>query len=314
MNDLQLPEFAVGATVGSLRAVAPALAELEQVIERGLQTFIDVGKALAEIRQDRLHLGLGYQTFEEYCERRWNWTRRTGHYYIQAACAAENVKSISHSNCPSLTQAIELAKLPPEKQREIADRIDFSRTTVREVRDRVRELQSKPVRQREERACEDLEEWRTPPEIVGRAERVLRTIDLIPCGDPSLNPPSKARIEGSIEGLSVPWLGRIYLDPPQNQPTHVWVEKLCTEQFEGNVTEAIAVLPAHVEADWFHLLHECAACFVRERVDGNFPGKPAPFPLAVVYFGNSVARFQEVFRDLGSIWVQWKKTSPGGAQ
>jgi hypothetical protein len=44
-------------TAAAAQLTAPAadrLAQLEEVIERGLATFVDVGRALAQIRQERL--------------------------------------------------------------------------------------------------------------------------------------------------------------------------------------------------------------------------------------------------------------------
>jgi len=45
------------------------LQRLEIIIERGVGTFIEVARALAEIKQKRLFVG--YATFEEYCNGRW---------------------------------------------------------------------------------------------------------------------------------------------------------------------------------------------------------------------------------------------------
>jgi hypothetical protein len=64
--------------------VAAQLAEQEQVIERGLQTFVDIGNALAKIRDDRLYRE-SYSTFEVYCQKRWNFTRDEGYKLIAAA-------------------------------------------------------------------------------------------------------------------------------------------------------------------------------------------------------------------------------------
>jgi hypothetical protein len=98
------------------------LVDLEQVIERGLQTFIKVGHALAEIREYRLYHQLGYRTFQEYCAQRWGWTRQSAYYYISASAVAKNVKPILHSSAPSYSQAIQPAALSPEQQREVAAR------------------------------------------------------------------------------------------------------------------------------------------------------------------------------------------------
>lgn len=117
------------------------LAVLERVIERGKQTFIEVGQALAEIQEDRLYHKQGYATFEAYCKERWGWTRSIAYRYIDASEAAENVLP-TIQNPPSLTQAFELARLEPEDQRELAASIDFSTATVADVRQAVREYRS----------------------------------------------------------------------------------------------------------------------------------------------------------------------------
>ena len=55
-----------------------ALADLtvcEQIIERGLGTFVEVGQALVRIRNGRLYRA-DFPTFETYCESRWSMSRR----------------------------------------------------------------------------------------------------------------------------------------------------------------------------------------------------------------------------------------------
>jgi hypothetical protein len=60
------------------------LAELEAVIEAGLQTFVEVGAALLEIRDGRLYRET-HASFEAYCRERWNFTGRRGRQLIAAA-------------------------------------------------------------------------------------------------------------------------------------------------------------------------------------------------------------------------------------
>ena len=90
-----------------------SLTELEAIIERGQQTFVEVGQALMEIRDGRLYKEQGHATFEDYCQKRWGWQRRHGYELIQAAEVFANVRS-NAQNLPSLTQAVQLAPLPPE--------------------------------------------------------------------------------------------------------------------------------------------------------------------------------------------------------
>jgi hypothetical protein len=51
------------------------LDQLEEKIERGLKTFIEVGTALREIRDKRL-CRQTHGTFEDYCRERWRWSKR----------------------------------------------------------------------------------------------------------------------------------------------------------------------------------------------------------------------------------------------
>ncbi len=49
---------------------ASTLAECEAVIEKGMDTFLEVGNALLRIRDERLYR-VGFSTFQEYCQARW---------------------------------------------------------------------------------------------------------------------------------------------------------------------------------------------------------------------------------------------------
>lgn len=66
------------------------LRQCEIVIEHGLKTFIEVGNALMEIRDKRLYR-IEYSTFEEYCQKRWDLTRRYIDRLINAAMVVDNI-------------------------------------------------------------------------------------------------------------------------------------------------------------------------------------------------------------------------------
>lgn len=68
------------------------LEQLEAVVHAGQQTFIEVGKALAEIRDKRLYRQT-HKTFEAYCQERWQWSRRRAYQFIESADVALNVNN-----------------------------------------------------------------------------------------------------------------------------------------------------------------------------------------------------------------------------
>jgi hypothetical protein len=92
------------------------LARCEKTIERGLTTFIEVGKALAEIRDKYLYRET-HVTFQEYCTERWGLERRRAYQLMDAAQAAENVNHGTHADGPANErQAREIARLPQDQQ------------------------------------------------------------------------------------------------------------------------------------------------------------------------------------------------------
>ena len=98
-------------------------AQLEATIERGMQTFVEVGLALMEIRDGRLYRA-EFGTFEEYCQERWGWERRHAYRLIDAAAAVENVSNWTQNQAPANeAQARPLTSLPPAQQREAWQRV-----------------------------------------------------------------------------------------------------------------------------------------------------------------------------------------------
>lgn len=91
----------------------------EQVIERGLQTFYEVGQALLEIRSKKLYR-VGYTTFEEYCIARWNFTRDRARHFINSSEVMSNLQqstTIVGVLPINEAQARPLSRLEPEDQR-----------------------------------------------------------------------------------------------------------------------------------------------------------------------------------------------------
>jgi hypothetical protein len=94
------------------------LQELESVVEQGLQTFYEVGKALDEIRENKLYRET-HKTFEAYCQAKWGIARRTAYQFIDAAQVMKNLCAIAHKIPTKENQVRPLTGLSPELQLEI---------------------------------------------------------------------------------------------------------------------------------------------------------------------------------------------------
>lgn len=94
------------------------LQELESIVDHGLQTFYEVGKALDEIREQKLYRET-HKSFEIYCRDKWGIARQTAHRFISAAQVIENLTPIGVKIPTKENQVRPLAGLSPELQLEI---------------------------------------------------------------------------------------------------------------------------------------------------------------------------------------------------
>ena len=150
------------------------------------------------------------------------------------------------------------------------------------------------------------DEWYTPQQIIERTVTALGAIDLDPCSNPENSVPAATHFTRETDGLAHEWHGRVYMNPPYGDEISDWVRKLTAEYSLGHVDQAIALVPARVDTEWFQQLRDCTICFVRGRLKFSGARNSAPFPSAVVYVGTDMESFHRAFADLGDIWVRWE--------
>lgn len=113
------------------------LAELEDIVERGLATFVEVGEALMEIRDSGLY-EQSHLTFDAYCRDRWQMQRAHAYRLIQSASVASALSPIGDTP-KTESQARELAPLlsEPDALREAwAEVVDLHpEPTAKQVRE-----------------------------------------------------------------------------------------------------------------------------------------------------------------------------------
>lgn len=93
------------------------LENYETIIEDGLQTCFDVGRALLSIRDERLYR-ITHKTFEDYCGERWQLSRPRAYQLIESAAVAANLSTNVDKMPTNEAQTRQLAKLPPPEQAE----------------------------------------------------------------------------------------------------------------------------------------------------------------------------------------------------
>lgn len=89
------------------------------------------------------------------------------------------------------------------------------------------------------------DEWLTPPNIL----ESLGTFDLDPCSPINRPwPTATNHFTTEDDGLSKPWAGRVFLNPPYGNQTHLWIQRLADHN------NGIALIFARTETDLFHTL------------------------------------------------------------
>ena len=97
------------------------LERLERIIQENIGAFYEIGDALMKIRENKYyHDVLGFETFEAYCKKRWDFASNYARRLIASAATVENIKSVPIGTFPTTeSQARSLAKIKdPGVQRE----------------------------------------------------------------------------------------------------------------------------------------------------------------------------------------------------
>jgi ParB family chromosome partitioning protein len=156
--------------------------------------------------------------------------------------------------------------------------------------------------------------WGTPLEWIEGARAVMGGIDV----DPASNAEAQARIQAAVhytredDGLTKPWLGRVWLNPPYSQPlVQQFTERLLTELEAGRATEACLLVNNASDARWYQ--RAAASCdavlAIAGRVQFICPGTAgvtlpgARQGQSLLYFGPRAAKFSRVFAARGTVAV-----------
>jgi phage N-6-adenine-methyltransferase len=154
-------------------------------------------------------------------------------------------------------------------------------------------------------------DWQTPDVVLDLVRRV-GPIMLDPCTtvDNPVGAKGWYHLPG-LDGLALAWpafsgsfdgVGLIYVNPPYGRSLPAWIKK-CAEA-ASNGAEIIALVPARTDTRWFRQVawSSDAICFWYGRITFVAAPNAAPFPSAVVYWGERRKRFVEAFRNWG--WIR----------
>jgi phage N-6-adenine-methyltransferase len=297
------------------------LADCEEKIEKGLKTFYEVGQALLTIRDKRLYRA-DYPTFETYCVKRWGIARQHAYRLIDAAGVITNLSPIGDKDSSDVTHGTQ--KLPqtesqvrpltqletPEEQREVWQEVtekaeeEGRKVTAKDVQTAVDERKnpSQYITQSNDN------EWYTPIQYIEAARIVLGQFDLDPASNPLANETVCAHkfFTKEDDGLSKPWIGKLWLNPPYGKECREFVGKLITEYSSGNVEEAILLVNANsTDTAWFQPLWDHLICFTNHRINfyqaDGVEKNGSTHGSVFVYLGRNRDLFAKTFSAFGAV-------------
>lgn len=103
--------------------------------------------------------------------------------------------------------------------------------------------------------------WATPPTLVRELEVEFGSFDLDPCCHRE-TAKAPAFYTPEDDGLSKPWFGRVFMNPPYSDPGR-WLQKAIDETTSGRAQLVVGLLPVCTDTAWFHQL-------VKDRAEVRF--------------------------------------------
>lgn len=285
------------------------LARNEEIVERGLNTFVEVGQALMIIRDNHLYRQ-SYSTFEDYCRERWGIKRQRAYELMDAAKVVGYLSEISDILPIRESHAAPLSTLEPDQQREAwqkaIDTAPDGKITAAHVQSVVDEIK-RPVSYH---VSDDSYEWYTPAEYIEAARGVMGSIDLDPasCDTAQVTIQAGTYYTKEVDGLKQIWRGNVWLNPPYNMPlVEQFIDRVVSDYQAGVITSAIVLTNNSTDTGWFHKLIRYPVCFTRGRIkfysgDENLATRQGQ---AIFYLGDNPDLFAKVFSAFGVVLKQY---------
>jgi phage N-6-adenine-methyltransferase len=134
------------------------------------------------------------------------------------------------------------------------------------------------------------DEWPTPQWLVRVLADEFGPFDLDPAATAE-NAKAPRYFTRAEDGLTQPWKGRVWLNPPYGTALTPWMAKARSEAACGNADVVVTLVPARVSTRWWLEAYEEATVtrFIPGRLR-NPDGVQWPFPSSVMVFGSDDRR------------------------
>ena len=153
------------------------------------------------------------------------------------------------------------------------------------------------------------ENWETPKELLEPLYSVFGAFNLDPCSPTgnSRTAPVKAKVHytEADDGLSLPWFGRVFMNPPYGRSIHHWTAKAKAEVEQGNAELVIGLIPARPDTCYWYrdVAGSANIFFLQGRLKFGNAEEVAPFPSCLVIWGGSDEVITAIQAVLPEAWL-----------
>lgn len=149
--------------------------------------------------------------------------------------------------------------------------------------------------------------WETPTDLFNKVDEAFNFgLDVCAVTETSK---CKEYFTPEIDGLSQKWSGNCWMNPPYGREQIKWITK-AYEESENNHATVVCLIPARPDTKvWQGIVfkHASAICFIKGRLKFGGSKDSAPFPSALVVFGDELSKDQE--DTLNSLGKLFKKST-----
>lgn len=130
------------------------------------------------------------------------------------------------------------------------------------------------------------DEWATPPGFVRPLAAAVDGFDLDVASGAEHSPVADRGYDKDDDGLSQPWPGKIWCNPPYSNISP-WLRKAISERQQSRAEFVVALVKGDTSTDWFHKYGTEADLFVfvNYRMKFGDSSNSAPFPSLVLVYG-----------------------------
>lgn len=149
------------------------------------------------------------------------------------------------------------------------------------------------------------DEWGTPPKYVEPLSDVLDGFDLDPASGAEPQPYADERYTVEDDGLSTPWYGDVWLNPPYGRSANKQWAKRTVDQWQNEDVETItALVPASTDTQWFqnNYFEANYLTFIEGRIEFLGDGdNNATFPSVIASFGTFPEEYLSALNEMGVV-------------